>query len=186
MKKRLFVAINLDISTKMALAKIGTKLPNVATLNKTKVDNLHLTLQFLGEVDENVILALQEQLNLIAQTMSPFLLEFQPISAFPNWQRAHTIITKVTGPQLTELSQKINSATSQIIAEIDFKPFQPHITISRIKSPLTTSLIGQIQDLTSNVTLPCPMSVNSIDLMASTLAPAGSVYQLLSRHMLAQ
>jgi len=174
------VAINLDNATKLALGKLLTQIPDQGGIVKTKIDNLHLTLQFLGEVDEELIPQIQIILNTVAVQHQPFILSFAQLGAFPNWDQPHSIWIGVSCPNLKELQNELAQQLIKLVPTMDTKPFVPHLTLARIKS--IPKDIDKIESMT-NFSIPT-VSVTHIDLMASTLTSQGPIHTILSRHRL--
>ena len=85
MDQRLFVAINLDNTAKLALVKVMAQLPSSPTLNKTKIDNLHLTLQFLGDTAEELIPEIKNIINQIAASHPVVALNFDQLDGWPQF-----------------------------------------------------------------------------------------------------
>jgi len=185
MKKRLFVAINLDNAAKLALAKIIAQLPDSPAFNKIRVDNQHLTLQFLGDTEEELIPQIQEILNNTATKYPALELNFTSLGAFPNWQQPNIIWIGIGGPHLKDLQVELAHQLIKIAPTMDTKPFQPHLTLARVKFLPSPTESAKIQFLKNNIVLPPITKVSSIDLMASTLTPQGPIHTTLSQHRLA-
>ncbi|MFA5967559.1 MAG: RNA 2',3'-cyclic phosphodiesterase [Patescibacteria group bacterium] len=183
MNQRLFIAIHLDAATKLAIAKIAAKLPDSSALNKTRVDNLHLTLQFLGDTEEDLIPEIQIILNNVANRHPSAELKFTQLSAFPSWQQPHHLRLGVVNDSLKNIQADLLNSLIKIVPTLDARPFQPHITLARVKS-LDVVTLNKLQSLNGVITLPAIMSATSIDLMASTLTPHGPIYTLISQHHL--
>ncbi len=184
MKQRLFVAINLDNAAKLALAKIAAQLPDSPAFKKTRVDNQHLTLQFLGDTEEELIPQIQGILNNTAAKYPTLKLSFTELGAFPNWQQPNIIWIGIDGSHLKELQAELAHQLIKVVPTMDTKPFQPHLTLARIKFPPNPTESAKIQSLKNDITLPPATKVSSIDLMASTLTPQGPIHTLLSQHSL--
>ncbi|HCR42325.1 TPA: RNA 2',3'-cyclic phosphodiesterase [Patescibacteria group bacterium] len=185
MKQRLFVAINLDDTTTLSVGKIIAKLPDLPALRKTKLDNLHLTLQFLGDTEENLIPEIQALLDNLSSRSPAVKLEFTQLIGFPSWQQPQHLRLSVKNDSLKDLQANLAKKLIKIVPTLDGRTFQAHITLARVKS-LDATTLNKIRFLDKTITLPSTMPATTIALMASTPTPAGSVYQLLSRHMLAQ
>jgi 2'-5' RNA ligase len=174
MKKRLFVALNFDPATRLAVARLVVQLPNHSGLNKTKVDNLHLTLLFLGDTDEELIPQLSQALEEIAATNSALTLQFNHLGGFPDLFRPQTIWIGLTGDSLNQLQQAIAYQLLSIVPTADTKPFRPHLTIARVKGDLPGDIksarLGELAR--SPLDLP-PIRIAQIDLMESTLRHLG-------------
>jgi len=181
MEKRLFVAINLDNTAKLALVKVMAQLPSSPTLNKTKIDNLHLTLQFLGDTAEELIPEIKNIINQIAASHPVVELNFDQLVAFPNWDQPQTICIGVIGLPLQSLHTDLAQQLIKFAPSMDIKFFQPHVTLARIKYPLAPNDMTKIRSIKTSIP---PTKITSIDLMASTLTPQGPIYARLSEHYL--
>lgn len=185
MKKRLFVALNFDPATRLAIARLMVKLPHQPELSKTKVDNLHLTLLFLGDTDEELIPQISRSLEEIAKATPTLTLKFSNLGGFPDLFHPQTIWVGLFGDGLDQLQQAIASQLLSIVPTADTKPFCPHLTIARVKDTLsgkaTSARLGELSR--SPLDLP-PVRLTQIDLMESALAPGGSIYKIVSTHSL--
>ncbi|OGB74370.1 2'-5' RNA ligase [candidate division Kazan bacterium RBG_13_50_9] len=182
MKKRLFIAINFDASTKLAIAQIAQTLPTHNHLKKTAVDNLHLTLLFLGDTDEELIPEIQAALEVAAKNFFPLELTFTQMGVFPNPHLPQIVWLGLKGDGLILAQQHLSQQLDGMSFLRDSKPFRPHLTIARVKGPLPKETIGALREL--RPPLPPLTIVSSIDLMASQLTPAGPIYTLISSHSL--
>lgn len=182
MRKRLFVAINFDSSIKLGLSQIIQGLPRHPNLKKTATGNLHLTLIFLGDTDEELIPDVQSVLKSIAQKHSPLRISFAETGAFPNLDHPRVFWIGLKSPGLRELQQDIAQGIQMLLPSQDTQPFKLHVTLARIKEPLPREVTQKLRDL--KLTPPSPTIISSIDLMASELTPAGPIYQIISAHRL--
>jgi len=185
MKKRLFIAINFDNATKLALAKIIARLPSLSVINKTKIDKLHLTLKFLGNMEENLIPKIQTILNDVVMKYSPLQLLFTQIGIFPNWEQPNVIWIGINGTHLRELQRDIVQQLFKVVPTVDIKLFKPHLTLARIKYPLTLDQLACLRSLQNEISLsaiPIATAI-SVDLMESTLISGGAIYATISCHL---
>lgn len=169
---RTFVAIELsnDVvieSIKNQQNKLDLKAKPVA------VKNLHFTLQFLGEVSEEIVEKISSELKKIE--FPNFDLTLKGIGAFPNLKNPRVIwvgTDKVGGDCLVELSKKVGSVLEPF-GLIPDKPFKPHITIFRIKKreeSIRRKLEGR-KGIGFGI-----QKVSSIKLKKSQLTPEGPIY----------
>jgi len=184
MKKRLFIALNLSNETKFKMDQILNCLPNDKNIKKTKIDNLHLTLQFIGDVNEDIIPKTQDTLNKIAAHYKPFYITFGQVGFFPNLQNLRIVWIGINSPKLPHIQLHIRQELKKIITNLDVKSFSPHITLARIKSPLSNIQNIQLQSCYKLNNKQIANKIESIDLMASQLTPQGPIYTLLSQHRL--
>lgn len=157
-------------------------------LIKTKADNLHLTLLFLGDTDEELIPQLSAELERVAQRFSPLIVSFDRLGGFPNLREPHTLWVGMAGANLSELQQEVATRIIPLAPEADCKPFRPHLTIARLGNHpdqlpqgVASARLGELTQTSLN--LP-PTQLNRLDLMESTLQPGGSVYRAISSHRL--
>ncbi|MBU0615362.1 MAG: RNA 2',3'-cyclic phosphodiesterase [Nanoarchaeota archaeon] len=122
---RLFIAIDLEDDD--YFKNIQAQLPNTG-LNKTKT--YHLTLKFLGEVDDETPIA--KKLKKI--TLNPFTLTTDNIGIFDNENYIRVIWL---GIKENESLVKLQALVEESLKEFNFKKdfnFHPHITLARVKS----------------------------------------------------
>lgn len=129
---RTFVAV--EISNNNVIHSIK-KFQNKININAKPVDpeNLHFTLQFLGEISDDVSQKIIDALNTIE--FLSFKINLKGIGAFPKPKFPRVIwigTDKNGGNMLTQLAQKVEKVLEPLGFSPD-KPFKPHITIFRIK-----------------------------------------------------
>jgi len=171
---RLFVALKSDLD-KNKLFSVEKKLmriyQNVKWVDK---DNLHLTLKFLGEVEELKSESVKAKLGNIAQRFTNFSFTYQGISAFPNKRRAKVIFVAVKdGEKIIELMKIIDNDLSTLGFNRE-KSYVPHLTLGRARVPLDISH--------SDVNF-SPLTVNAsgLSLIKSTLTRYGPIYEVISQ-----
>jgi len=168
---RTFVAI--EVSNKDVLNsihKIQTEL-NIKA-KSVELHNMHFTVQFLGEVSEEMIGKISDALNSIE--FSAFSISFASIGVFPNpnFPRVIWIGTDDGVNELEKLAEMIRSKLSDIGFSPD-KKFKPHVTIFRVKN--------KIEDLSSKLEKFSSYSfgkqlVSEIKLKKSELTSTGPIY----------
>ena len=124
---RAFIAIELDPTT-LAVAKDARAALGDLPARKLAPETLHLTLKFLGDVDEET--ARRELAALVVKTAPPF--GAGTIDAFPSASRGKIVIVSCSDP----------SGEIAVLGKTDPK-FHPHITIARAKSPVDVRQIAE-------------------------------------------
>ncbi len=129
---RTFVAV--EISNNDVIHSIE-KIQNEININAKPVDleNLHFTLQFLGEISDDISQKIIDALNTIE--FSSFKINLKGIGVFPKpkFPRVIWIDTdEKGGNMLIQLAKKVEKVLEPLGFSPD-KPFKPHITIFRIK-----------------------------------------------------
>ncbi|MHB8074134.1 RNA 2',3'-cyclic phosphodiesterase [Desulfosporosinus fructosivorans] len=130
---RIFVGIDLPAQIKQDLVRLQSELRLLGVNGGWKsLDNLHITLEFLGELDPNKIVVLAETLKQVASNYKPFALTISGLGAFPSLKRPHTLWTAVSG-DLIELNQLRNELHHELKSkgfELDEREFKPHVTLA--------------------------------------------------------
>jgi len=139
-----------------------------------KFDNLHITLQFLGEIDESKKKETAAVIAEIARKFTRLQVKLEGIGCFPSPRnpRVLWIGVKEGAEKLCEIAQSLETALSRSGFKEE-KRFHPHLTIGRIK---TSCKVDNI--LEKNIETE-PFQVNSITLFKSTLKPEGPIYEEL-------
>ena len=139
----------------------------------TELKNLHFTLQFLGEVSEQIIDKIIQSLNTIE--FSKFNISLKGIGAFPKLKSPKIIwigTDEKSGKMMTELSKKVEKALEPLGFSSE-KPFKPHITVFRIKKKIGD--ITKEMENHKNVSFGI-QEITSIKLKKSELTLNGPVY----------
>ena len=144
----------------------------------TSVQNLHLTLQFLGNVEEKRIPVLKQILNRISPPESPEELAFTGIGAFPNNASPRIIWI---GIKPNEYLQKVQSLITRDLIrngfEADRKKFKPHLTLARVKerAVLSGESLAYLEEMRAGAVID-NSPLDSVTLFESRLQPGGPVY----------
>lgn len=130
---RLFVGIELSGELKQTLLEFQSKLKELGVRGLWKsVENFHITLEFLGEIDPNAVPLLKEVLSKGTKNIKPFNLYLGGVGAFPSFRRPHTLWTAVGGDlkELQRLRDDVHLELSKNGFELEERKFKPHITLA--------------------------------------------------------
>jgi len=168
---RTFVAIEVNNKDVLdSIHKIQAEL-NIKA-KPVKLQNMHFTVQFLGEVSEKMIGKISDALNSIE--FSAFSISFTGIGVFPkpNSPRVIWIGTDDGINKLEKLAEMIRSKLSHLGFSPD-KKFKPHVTIFRVKNK-----IGDMPDKLEKFSSYYfgKQTVSEIKLKKSELTPNGPIY----------
>ena len=129
---RTFVAIEVD--DKDILQKIRSVQESTSfKASPIRIDQIHFTLQFLGEIDEEKCEKVKDMLRTI--TFSQFNLSLKGIGGFPNLKNPRVIwigADKKGAEKLIEIAEEIELVLTPLGFEKD-KKFKPHLTVLRVK-----------------------------------------------------
>jgi 2'-5' RNA ligase len=129
---RVFVAVPLPAEVRLAL---DDKLrPHSVPGKVAPPENWHLTLRFLGSVDEVTYQRFLSQLD-PAELGKRFRMALGPMGAFPNPRRATVLWLGVSQgeTELGELASICEEAAQAAGLTAEERPFRPHLTLSRIR-----------------------------------------------------
>ena len=169
---RVFVSIEISNNEVINSIKKFQKIIEIDA-KPTESKNLHFTLQFLGEVSEQIIDKIIQSLNTIE--FSKFDISLKGIGAFPKLKSPKIIwigTDEKSGKMMTELSKKVEKALEPLGFSSE-KPFKPHITVFRIKKKIGD--ITKEMENHKNVNFGI-QEITSIKLKKSELTLNGPVY----------
>jgi 2'-5' RNA ligase len=180
---RLFVAVNLPDSLKKTLADLQRELKGIpADAKWVGARNLHLTVQFLGDVSgeqvPEIVFALQEA----ARGISPFTLDIARTGVFPGTERARVFWAGVGGelPVFSLLHRRVQGTLAPLGFIPEKRPFSPHLTLARLRSPRGADLLLEKARVLPGAGKFGTFRVESVDLMQSELDRSGAKYSCLA------
>jgi 2'-5' RNA ligase len=180
---RSFIAINLPQETKNLLAGIQERLKKTQLTAKWVLPgNLHLTLKFLGEINEEQYGKILGILETVANNQATFLLKITSLGAFPRIISPRIIWVGIEkGKEETEkIAKELEEQIEKIGIPKEERGFSSHITLARVKS--ISNRKGFTEEL-NKLALAFPQDlefkVDKISLMKSSLSIKGPTYEIL-------
>ncbi len=167
---RLFIAVGISDELREKLARLQGEIPREG-LKFVEKENLHITLAFLGEVDEAKKGELVRALGEIKS--EKFSMKLGGMGAFPSENYIRVVWVGVEGEGLKKLHAQINEA----LRALNFKTekYSPHLTLARVKEKPSAELRERIA---RNKEIPLgECEVNEFCLKKSTLTPKGPTYE---------
>jgi 2'-5' RNA ligase len=146
-------------------------------------ENLHLTLKFLGNVEESRVDEIAGAILQASEGIGPFEISLRGVGAFPNERRPKVVWVGIEKGResLVSLSQQIEDRLEALGFEREKRRFSPHLTIGRLRRG------GRPGDLPDRLGIEFDggeCSVDRICLMKSTLTPQGPIYEELRQAIL--
>ncbi len=183
---RTFIAIELPQEIKDSLAQLQDKLKaSGADIKWVEPQNIHLTLKFLGEINEDKLNKVISIMESVAESTKPFDICICSVGAFPRISSPRVIWvgldkgdteSKAIAKSLEEKIQKLGIPKEK-------RPFSSHITLGRTKSSL--NMVKLVRDLKPRINdfgiENLEFLVTKITLFKSTLTPKGPVYEALKQ-----
>ncbi len=184
--KRIFIAIKTEPSGEFTEMYSSLKaLLGKERINWVIMDNIHLTLVFLGDTDEEMINVAGIVLKQKCTGFGNFSFTLSGTGVFRNFRDARVIWAGIQDPRkLLELNKHIVSGLKDAGFKTEDRQFNPHVTVGRIKSIKDPELLKSALGRYSN-TFFQEVIVNDVILFESILKPAGSVYRPIGVFQLA-
>ncbi|BCS53944.1 RNA 2',3'-cyclic phosphodiesterase [Geobacter sp. SVR] len=163
---RLFIAIELPDAVKQTLGRLRTEIPGARWVVP---DQLHLTLAFLGETDQETAQSLTTKLADIQAR--GFDLRFGSTGCFPDKRRPRVVwIGFEPEPLLQKLAALVRAAVLASGIPQEERPFSPHITLARLRAP--ASIAGFPDGPVAISSVP----VREFTLFESRLTSSGAIH----------
>jgi len=183
---RAFIALEIDQLNKQKISEVISKLKKSDAHIKWVTENqMHLTLKFLGNIEEVNVQKISDVLKSIADNFKAFMIQFSKIGAFPTIKRPRVIWIAIEkgSESLKLLANKIETELEKLGFEKEDRDYKAHLTLGRVKSlknlPELTNLINQ-----SALELSDDITIDKILLFQSTSTPKGAIYTRLTEHAL--
>ncbi len=179
---RLFIAVDVDERVVEKLKPLLKTLSSYRGVKAVESENVHITLQFLGEVPESRVDVISDRLSRITGNFEPFTVKLEKIGYFPNKSKVRVVWAGVSGETLKELAGTIRNEMKKLGFRED-KEFVAHATIARIKRISPSDRERLLKDL-ENFSVGGEWVVRDIRLKQSRLTPKGPIYSDVSIHKL--
>jgi RNA 2',3'-cyclic 3'-phosphodiesterase len=182
---RTFIAIDLEPGLKTALQDLVRVLKTTkADVRWAQANSLHLTLKFLGEIDEEKATVVKRILGQVAGRQASFPLRLEGMGAFPGEHRPRVLWAGFAAePGLLAFQDELEHALEREGFPREERAFHPHLTLGRVKGP------GRIHEAMlelekhRNGSLG-EMTVHKVALFESRLRPEGAEYLVLADYEL--
>ena len=180
---RVFCAIELPDVVRARLEdhvrRLRKEVPDAAA-SWSRVENIHLTLKFFGNVEVKRIQKITEAAERVVREFSTFQIGIGGTGVFPRPSRPQVLWIGVidSSGQLTALQEKFeNECAAEGFAKED-RAYKPHLTIARLRKPegarhLADAHLQMKFD-------PIQIEINEVVVFRSELSPKGSKYTVIS------
>jgi 2'-5' RNA ligase len=183
---RAFIAIELSESIQASIRQFQKQLQSAlyeAPIRWVPVENIHLTLKFLGDIRLEQVKPLLRSMEEVTVGYPVFEFEIVGLGCFPSCKRPRVIWLGVeqTEDRLVQLHQSIDVTLIHMDFEPERKRFHPHLTLGRIKK---STRPDQLKSLARQLDEVEPFAgqvgcVESVHLIQSKLSRSGAEYTSL-------
>jgi RNA 2',3'-cyclic 3'-phosphodiesterase len=179
---RAFIAIELPQETKDTLARLQAKLKMAgADVKWVEPKNIHLTLKFLGEIEEQTQNRIITQLEAISSAVKNFDICLTCCGAFPNTDSPRVIWAGIEqgDKEVYTLAKAIETHLESISIPKENREFSSHITLGRTRSSKNRHELAKTISRLNLKTLKEQFTASKITLFKSTLTPCGPIYEMI-------
>lgn len=182
---RSFIAIEMPPEVRKSLTRLQQGLKAGGPPVKwVEPENLHLTLQFLGNIDAAKAGDITAAIEKAAVGMRPFRIEIGGLGAFPDTRRVNVVWVGLTGEleKLEKLQKNIGANLTPLGLPPETRPFTPHLTIGRVRDfarPEERITMGRTIEKT-DYSVKYKVDVAAVNLMKSQLTREGPIYSKLA------
>lgn len=166
---RLFVALEIPRNAAMSLSLLRGGLPGARWID---VENFHITLRFIGDIDGRTADEVVERLDRIERP--EFQLALSGMGSFGS-KKPHSIFAGVTpAPEMFALQGEIERICQRLGLPADPRKFTPHVTLARLRNARTEDVAHYLSGRGDFHT--APFTVNRFVLMSSKESVGGGPY----------
>ena len=183
-KIRTFVAVDVSPSIRASAARLMKELEaSGAGYRWCQPENLHVTLNFLGDVLENETPQVCRLVAQACQDVTAFPIEVSQLDCLPKWEKPRVIWLRVTegADRLADLSDRIANRLEEMRFPRERLDYQPHMTLGRIQrgGHWNQALQDTCQQYKSHLAGGC--IINQVIVYSSFLDRTGPSYTPMSR-----
>jgi len=181
---RTFIAIEIPPEVRKSLSRLQQGLKADGQQVKwVEPENLHLTLQFLGNIDADKVGDITAAIEKAAAGIRSFRIEVGGLGVFPDIRRVSVIWVGLAGEleKLDRLQKNIGANLTPLGLPPETRPFAPHLTIGRVRDfarPEDRAALGRLVAQT-DYSVKYKIDVTAVNLMKSQLTREGPIYSKL-------
>jgi 2'-5' RNA ligase len=182
-RTRTFIAVELGKAVRERIVKLQDSLASAASEVKwVEPENLHVTLLFLGEVDDREVHRVCRIAVDSASGQPGFVMTVESAGCFPNPRHPRILWVGVGqgARELIGLHDALEEPLMQMGYRREDRPYTPHITIGRVRSARSTEALANAL-VRQGGWQGGEVGVGELLVMGSELMPRGPVYTILGR-----
>jgi 2'-5' RNA ligase len=180
--KRIFIAIKVDVEEKLdkMISYMKSEFAGEG-IKWTGIDNMHITLAFLGDTEIKMIKNIVSKLNNSCPAFGQFEITLRGAGAFKSINDPRILYAGIDhSDSLIKLNKIIIGALRDSGYEIEDRPFRPHLTFGRVKYIKDKQVLNKILDKYQDMVFQ-KVTANEVILFESILLRTGPVYKPLAR-----
>jgi len=178
MRFRAFISVDIDASR--SLRDLCDELRGSrAHLKVVNPDIMHITLKFMGDIEEGGVPDVIDVMRSSAEGVAPFEFKIKGMGAFPSRNRIKVVWVGIPNPgHMVTIAERLDRGLSSIGFQREKRRFTPHLTVARARFSKNVDVVQEIIERWENHDFGS-QQVNSIRLKKSVLAPKGPTYYIV-------
>jgi 2'-5' RNA ligase len=176
---RLFLAFELPPTIREQIGTVSRELKkSTLPVRWVKVENIHLTIVFIGSVNEDTIDDIKEKVHGVVKSSFVFKTRLNGVGVFPNLRRPRVIWVGLNGEteRLSRFRDELQAELKVLGIREERRPFRPHLTIGRFKGIVDRDeelkwILDKYHDIRTDLHY-----LNELILFKSDLKPDGPIY----------
>jgi 2'-5' RNA ligase len=183
---RLFVAIEVEEVIRKRLKECQERLrESGGDVRWVDLENIHITLKFMGYVEEEHLNRAKDIIRQSAQGIRPFPLEFKGLGGFPTSKRPRVVFVKAEDEMgcLATMNSRLEEGFQALGIEKEDRVYEPHLTLGRVKSAKNIEKLARLMERYKDEAFGEEL-VSRVLLMESQLTPKGPIYTKLEEFLL--
>jgi len=172
------VFVSIPVKDKASFKAVADDLKRLDNVKAAPADQIHITLQFIGDVDSSKVDRIAKCVERSVSGIAPFTVKASGAGAFPDRKRP-TVAWIGASPQdlMSSIAVKLGKELDAANIDHDRKPFKSHITVGRCRGPADLSpFFAKYGDADIS-----EFVCDAILVMKSELGPGGAKHQVLRR-----
>ncbi|HOO91612.1 MAG TPA: RNA 2',3'-cyclic phosphodiesterase, partial [Syntrophales bacterium] len=171
---RTFIALPIpdDIKDILSETIVALRSRN-SSVKWVKPDNIHLTLKFLGDIEQDLVKSISTELDRTAEHFTEFDLVISDLGVFPGMKRPRVVWAGLHGDTdlIITMASQVDAMCARFGIKSDKRPFSPHITLGRLKMPSMVDLDIRLKEKS--------FRAKEVIFYRSELLPQGARYTIL-------
>jgi RNA 2',3'-cyclic 3'-phosphodiesterase len=184
---RAFVAVSIPSEVRENLREVSRKLRSMGLVGSfSRVESIHLTLKFLGDIPESDLDRLAEAIKTSVSGIEPFQVRVGGAGVFPGLSAPRVVWIGVEHDERLRLLQaRVEASFEKLGFPPEGRPFRPHLTLARLKSrDNLENLVSYLRNEGKSESAG-EVVVDAVHLYRSELRPDGARYTQLRTATLA-
>ncbi len=186
---RCFIAIDIDDKIRKAIADLQKKIDSKIDIKQGDVkwvepENIHLTLKFLGEIEDEQAAEVCEISKQAAEAYKSFTLDIESVGSFGG--RSAKVVwvgARKGADELISLQKDLDGRLEEAGYPKEEREFSTHLTLCRVRNPKAGFKLADVCKTFTDYKLGS-ISIDAVRVYQSQLTPAGPIYTVLGNYKL--